>query len=207
MQIANEEFKFEEVSNFNEISQQRNTFLETEDLVYLSESQFEDQIGNEVFNFSRYLKDVKYPGRYMYLISIFPDIQYHIPALIWYFALIVLFFNIFQYLKTEKLSNLVPFIENSAKLLIFYQLISIFLGINTFFNSFSNFLFSLSRNAELITFGINQTWRGIASHYEMFSNLQLISFCFFLLTYFLTRKKYLFNIYSCLNLLNVPFTI
>ena len=57
MQIANEEFKFEEVSNFNEISQQRNTFLETDDLVNLSESQFEDQIGNEVFNFSRYLKD------------------------------------------------------------------------------------------------------------------------------------------------------
>lgn len=199
MQIANEEFKFEEVSNFNEISQQRNTFLETEDLVYLSESQFEDQIGNEVFNFSRYLKDVKYPGRYMYLISIFPDIQYHIPALIWYFALIVLFFNIFQYLKTEKLSNLVPYIENSAKLLIFYQLISIFLGINTFFNSFSNFLFSLSRNAELITFGINQTWRGIASHYEMFSNLQLISFCFFLLTYFLTRK----NIYLIFTLVSI----
>ena len=63
---------------------------------------------------------------------------------------------------------------------------------NTFFNSFSNIFFGLHRNAELITFGTNQTWRGIASHYELFSNLQLLSFCFFGITYFLTKKNLYF---------------
>ena len=132
----------------------------------------------------------------MFLISIFPDIQNHIPALIWYLSFILLFFNIFKYLKNNQIKHLSGYLENSAKLLITYQLLSIFLGVNTFFNSFSSFLFSLSRNAELVTFGINQTWRGVASHYELFSNLQLISFCFFLLTYHVTRK----NIYLIFSL-------
>ena len=172
--------------------------LEIEDLELLSKSQFDKQSEQEVFNSSRYLKGIKYPGRYMYLISIFPDIQYHIPALIWYLSFIVLFFNIFRQLKTNKLNNLVSDMETSAKILIFYQIFSLLLGINTYFNSFSNFLFSLSRNAELITFGINQTWRGIASHYEMFSNLQIISLCYFLITYFVTKK----NIYIFFSLIS-----
>ncbi len=199
MQISDGMFQLEETSNLNEISKQRNTFLEIEDLELLSQAQIDDQIENEIFNVSRYLKGVQYPDRYMYLISIFPDIQYHIPALIWYLSFVILFFNIFKYLQSEKLNNLALHLEKSAKILIFYQIFSIFLGINTYFNSFSNFLFSLSRNAELITFQINQTWRGIASHYEMFSNLQIISLCFFLVTYFVTRK----NIYILFSLISI----
>ncbi len=202
MQIADGKFQFEETSNLSEITKKRNTFLEIEDLELLSKSQFDKQSEQEVFNSSRYLKGIKYPGRYMYLISIFPDIQYHIPALIWYLSFIVLFFNIFRQLKTNKLNNLVSDMETSAKILIFYQIFSLLLGINTYFNSFSNFLFSLSRNAELITFGINQTWRGIASHYEMFSNLQIISLCYFLITYFVTKK----NIYIFFSLMSIVTT-
>lgn len=198
-QIIENNFEFKAESNFNEVSIQRNTFLETKDLEYLANSQTSEDIRNEVFNLSRYLKEIKYPGRYMFLISIFPDIQNHIPALIWYLSFILLFFNIFKYLKNNQIKHLSGYLENSSKLLITYQLLSIFLGVNTFFNSFSSFLFSLSRNAELITFGINQTWRGVASHYELFSNLQLISFCFFLLTYQVTRK----NIYLIFSLVSI----
>ena len=125
--------------DFNEVSIQSNTFLETKDLEYLANSQTSEDIRNEVFNLSRYLKEIKYPGRYMFLISIFPDIQNHIPALIWYLSFILLFFNIFKYLKNNQIKHLSGYLENSAKLLITYQLLSIFLGVNTFFNSFFKF--------------------------------------------------------------------
>jgi O-antigen ligase len=57
----------------------------------------------------------------------------------------------------------------------------------------SEFFFFLTRNAEILNFGEIQTWRGINSHYEIFSNLQLFIFCFMLLNYFLNKsvKNYL----------------
>ena len=187
------------VPNNNEdtlsIVQQRNTYLELEDFNYLHESKvYEDSVTreSEVYNLSEILKSIKYPGRAKFLISIYPDFKYHLPAFAWYFSCLILFLNIFNKIKTKKLANYIPELENASKILIYYQLFSLFLGINTFFNSFSNIFFGLYRNAELITFGTNQTWRGIASHYELFSNLQLLSFCFFGITYFLTKKNLYF---------------
>ena len=40
-------------------------------------------------------------------------------------------------------------LQKAANVLIFYQLLSLFFGVNKFFNSFSN-LFFLNRNSELI---------------------------------------------------------
>ena len=177
------------------IVQQRNTFLELEDFNYLHESKvYEDSIirEGEVYNLSKNLKSIEYPGRAKFLISLYPDFKYHLPAFSWYFCCLVLFLNIFNKIKIKKLTNFIPEFEDASKILIYYQLFSLFLGINAFFNSFSNIFFSLHRNAELITFGTNQTWRGIASHYELFSNLQLLSFCFFGITYFLTKKNLYF---------------
>ena len=198
----NEEYVFIKNNDISSITQQNNTFLELEDLNYLYEKSVyenQDTIKNEVNNLARILKGINYPGRGKFLISIYPDFKYHLPAFVWYFSFLILFINIYNKLKTNRISNFAPEFEKASKILIYYQLFSLFLGINVFFNSFSNILFNLHRNAELITFGTNQTWRGIASHYELFSNLQLLSFCFFIITYFLSRKN-LYLFYSLISI-------
>ena len=191
-----------EVKNFNSISKEANTYLEVKDLNDLFESKLygnTEELEKQISSMSRSLKDIKYPGRYKFLISTFPDLKYHLPAFFWYLSFAVLLNNILTIFRSNKTSYWIPSFEKTSKILFIYQFLSLFLGINTFFNSFSNFIFSLSRNAELITFGINQTWRGIADHYELFTNLQLLSFCFYLITYFLTRK----NIYFFFVLISI----
>ena len=200
--IMNEEDVFIKNTDISSITQQNNTFLELEDLNYLYEKSVyenQDTIKNEVNNLAKILKGINYPGRGKFLISIYPDFKYHLPAFVWYFSFLILFINIYNKLKTNRISNFVTEFEKASKILIYYQLFSLFLGINVFFNSFSNILFNLHRNAELITFGTNQTWRGISSHYEIFSNLQLLSFCFFIITYFLSRK----NLYLFFSLISI----
>tara|TARA_X000001036_G_scaffold62372_1_gene52658 strand:+ start:809 stop:2836 length:2028 start_codon:yes stop_codon:yes gene_type:complete len=190
--IINEEYVVIDNKDLLSTVQQKNTFLELEDLNYLLESKIyenSETINKEVNDLAKMLKGIKYPGRGKFLVSIYPDFKFHLPAFVWYFAFLILFVNIFNKLKTNRVSNFVEEFEDASKILIYYQLFSLFLGINSFFNSFSNILFNLQRNAELITFGMNQTWRGISSHYELFSNLQLLSFCFFIITYFLSRKN------------------
>ena len=196
--IINGEYVVIDNNDFLSTVQQKNTFLELEDLNYLLESKIyenSETINKEVNDLAKMLKGIQYPGRGKFLLSIYPDFKFHLPAFVWYFSFLILFVNIFNKLKTNRVSNFVKEFEDASKILIYYQLFSLFLGINIFFNSFSNVLFNLHRNAELITFGINQTWRGIASHYELFSNLQLLSFCFFIITYFLSRKN-LYLLYS-----------
>lgn len=204
-QIINGSFVPSEVERFSSVSKQRNTYLEVKDLNDLYQSQsyenYED-LEKQINSMSRNLRDIKYPGRYKYLIGTFPDLKYHLPAFFWYLCLAILLNNIFTILKSYKTSYWTHSFEKAAKVLFIYQFLSLFLGVNTFFNSFSNFIFSLSRNAELITFGINQTWRGIADHYELFTNLQLLSFCFYLITYYLTRK----NIYFFFILISIMTT-
>tara|TARA_B100000131_G_scaffold313390_1_gene348694 strand:- start:651 stop:1604 length:954 start_codon:yes stop_codon:yes gene_type:complete len=98
-----------------------------------------------------------------------------------------------------KFTDLKDEIQTGANMLIFYPLLSIFTGINYFFNSLSEFLFFLTRKSEMIDFGEIQTWRGINTHYEIFSNLQLFCFCFFVMNFYLNRsiKNFIFIIISC----------
>ena len=203
-QIVNGSYFPTEIENFNSISKETNTYLETKDFIDIFESQLygnTDELEKQINSMSRNLKDIGYPGRYKYLISTFPDLKYHLPAFFWYLSLAVLLNNIFTTFKSYKTSYWTHSFEKAAKVLFIYQFLSLFVGINTFFNSFSSFIFSLSRNAELITFGTNQTWRGIADHYELFTNLQLLSFCFYLITFYLTKKNiyFLFTIISILT--------
>jgi len=204
-QIIDGEIVPNQKSEFTSITSQSNTYLEIKDLDDLYESEiYKDKmlIEGEVSALSRNLKDIRFPGRSKFLVGNFPDLSHNLPALFWYLSLFILFQNIISYTNTKALKDLGPYLERISKVLIFYQIFSLFLGITTFFNSFSEFLFSLNRNAELITFGINQTWRGIADHYELFSNLQLISFCFYLLTYFISKRK-IYLLFSMVAILTV----
>ncbi len=200
--VMNGEYVFTNNNDILLTAEQENTYLEFEDLNYLYETRVyenPDTVNKEVYNLAKILKGIEYPGRGKFLISIYPDFKFHLPAFVWYFSFLILFINIFNKLKTNRLTNFVTEFEKASKILIWYQLFSLFLGINDFFNSFSNVLFNLHRNSELIIFNTNQTWRGIASHYELFSNLQLLSFCFFIFTYFLSRKN-LYLFYSLVSI-------
>lgn len=200
--VMNGEYVFTNNNDILLTAEQENTYLEFEDLNYLYETRVyenPDTVNKEVYNLAKILKGIEYPGRGKFLISIYPDFKFHLPAFVWYFSFLILFINIFNKLKTNRLTNFVIEFEKASKILIWYQLFSLFLGINDFFNSFSNVLFNLHRNSELIIFNTNQTWRGIASHYELFSNLQLLSFCFFIFTYFLSRKN-LYLFYSLVSI-------
>jgi len=166
------------------------TFLEMNDLESIIETQnqlSDEEFEIEVKDLSRNIKDVTYPHRWKYMVSILPDTRFHTPSLIWYLGLLILFFNIIKNLKTFTYSELKLLIQKGTNILIFYQLFSLFFGFNQFFNSFSN-LFFLNRNAELITLGEIQTWRGVADHYEVFSNFQVFCFCFFIINYYMNKN-------------------
>lgn len=195
----------DQTTEFGLIVAQKNTYLEMKDLKYLYESEiYKDKIkiNDEVSALARNLKDIQFPGRSKFLVGNFPDFSHNLPAFFWYLSLFILFQNIINFTNSKTIKELLRYFEEISKILIFYQIFSLFLGINTFFNSFSEFLFGLNRNSEIITFGTNQTWRGISDHYELFSNLQLISFGFYLLTYFVSKKNiYLF--FSMMSILTV----
>ena len=82
------------------------------------------------------LKDVNYPNRWGIMVAFLPDLKYHITSFIWYFSFLVLFLLLFEQIKTIKLSNLKNEIQIGSNVLIFYPILSIFLGINYFFVSF-----------------------------------------------------------------------
>ena len=179
----------------------RKTYLERKDIRYLKNNINDlnnSEIKSTVINLSKNLKDVDYPNRWNIMVSFLPDFKYHIPSALWYLVSIFLFFEVFYSIKLSSINELKTELNRSANILIFYPMLSIFLGISNFFNSFSELIFFLTRRAELLTFGEIQTWRGINTHYELFANLQLFSLCFFLVNYYFNRssKNYLFIIFS-----------
>ena len=179
----------------------RKTYLERKDIRYLKDNIKDlnnSEVKSTVINLSKNLKDVDYPNRWNIMVSYLPDFKYHIPSALWYLVSIFLFFEVFYSIKSSSIKELKTELNRSANILIFYPMLSIFLGISNFFNSFSELIFFLTRRAELLTFGEIQTWRGINTHYEVFGNLQLFSLCFFLLNYYFNRssKNYLYIIFS-----------
>jgi len=179
----------------------RKTYLERKDIRYLKNNINDlnnSEIKSTIINLSKNLKDVDYPNRWNIMVSFLPDFKYHIPSALWYLVSIFLFFEVFYSIKLSSINEIKTELNRSANILIFYPMLSIFLGISNFFNSFSELIFFLTRRAELLTFGEIQTWRGINTHYEVFGNLQLFSLCFFLLNYYFNRssKNYLYIIFS-----------
>ena len=86
------------------------------------------------------------------MVSYLPDFKYHIPSALWYLVSIFLFFEVFYSIKLSSIKELKTELNRSANILIFYPMLSIFLGISNFFNSFSELIFFLTRRAELLTF-------------------------------------------------------
>ena len=181
----------------------QDTYLERKDLESIIEIQNEysdEELKIEVYDLSRNLKDVTYPHRWKFMVSHLPDAKFHFPALVWLLSLIVLLFDIFNIIKNEKKDELKKTIQKISNILIFYQLFSLFFGLNIFFNSFSN-LFFLNRNSELLTLGEIQTWRGITDHYEIFSNFQVFCLCFYLINFYYSKsnKNFIFILFSLLT--------
>ena len=190
-------------NNINQLLDSEYTYLEAADLESIIYSQGQlsnDEFELEVYDLSRNVKEVTYPHRWKYMVSPMPDTKFHLPALIWYLALLVLFFDITNTFKNSDKFEIRNILQKAANVLIFYQLLSLFFGVNKFFNSFSN-LFFLNRNSELITFGEIQTWRGVADHYEVFSNFQVFCFFFFMINYFLNKniKNFIFIFFPILT--------
>ena len=123
------------------------------------------------------------------MVSFLPDVKYHLPSFFWYLCIVLLFSEIFYQIKKMNNKQLQLEIEKSSNLLIIYPVLSLFLGVSYFFNSISEFLFFLTRKSEMIDFGLVQTWRGINTHYEIFSNLQIFIFCFFLFNFYINRSS------------------
>lgn len=190
-------------NNINQLLDSEYTYLEAVDLESIIYSQgllSNEEFELEVYDLSRNVKEVTYPHRWKYMVSPMPDTKFHLPALIWYLALLVLFFDITNTFKNSDMYEIKNILQKAANVLIFYQLLSLFFGVNKFFNSFSN-LFFLNRNSELITFGEIQTWRGVADHYEVFSNFQVFCFFFFMINYFLNKniKNFIFIFFPILT--------
>ncbi len=190
-------------NNINQLLDSEYTYLEAVDLESIIYSQGQlsnEEFEQEVYDLSRNVKEVTYPHRWKFMVSPMPDARFHLPALIWYLALLVLFFDITNSFKNSDEYEIKKMLQKAANFLIFYQLLSLFFGVNKFFNSFSN-LFFLNRNSELITFGEIQTWRGVADHYEVFSNFQVFCFFFFMINYFLNKnfKNFIFIFFPILT--------
>lgn len=190
-------------NNINQLLDNEYTYLEEVDLESIIYSQGQlsnEEFEQEVYDLSRNVKEVTYPHRWKFMVSPMPDAKFHLPALIWYLALLVLFFDITNSFKNSEKYEIKNILQKAANVLIFYQLLSLFFGVNKFFNSFSN-LFFLNRNSELITFGEIQTWRGVADHYEVFSNFQVFCFFFFMINYFLNKnfKNFIFILFPILT--------
>ena len=199
--IINNPSEFEIIVDNVDFENYRKTYLERKDIRFLQDNINDlnnSEVKSAVINLSKNLKDVDYPNRWNIMVSYLPDFKYHIPSALWYFVSIFLFFEVFNYIKSVNIKELKTELNRSANVLIFYPVLSIFLGISNFFNSFSELIFFLTRRAELLNFGEIQTWRGINTHYEVFGNLQLFSLCFFLLNYYLNQssKNYLYVIFS-----------
>ena len=196
-QIINLENDIDYKNNFETLidnisfEEQSNTYLERQDIrefrnnfEILQSSQSEKYIFDNVRN----LKGVTYPDRWKFMVSTFPDFKYHLAPALWYLVHIFLFFDIFTKLAKDP-AIYKTYVSSISNILIFIPLISLIAGYNIFLNSFSNFIFFLNRNVELIQFGNIQTWRGLSDHYEVFSNLQIICFCLFVLNYYITPTK------------------
>ena len=199
--IINNPSEFEIIVDNVDFENYRKTYLERKDIRFLQDNINDlnnSEVKSTVINLSKNLKDVDYPHRWNIMVSYLPDFKYHIPSALWYLMCIFLFFEVFNFIKSSNTKQLKIELNRSANVLIFYPILSIFLGISNFFNSFSELIFFLTRRAELLNFGEIQTWRGINTHYEVFGNLQLFSLCFFLINYYLNRssKNYLYIIFS-----------
>ena len=199
--IINNPSEFDNIVDNVDFENYRKTYLERKDIRYLKENINDlnsSDIKSTVINLSKNLKDTDYPNRWNIMVAYLPDVKYHIPSALWYLMSIFLFFEVFYFIKSSNTNELKIELNKSANILIFYPLLSIFLGISNFFNSFSELLFFLTRRAELLNFGEIQTWRGINTHYEVFGNLQLFILCFFLINYYFSKslKNYLYIIFS-----------
>ena len=75
------------------------------------------------------------------MVAYLPDAKYHIPSALWYLLSIFLFFELLYFIKLSNIDELKREINSSANILIFYPVLSIFLGISNFFNSFSELIF------------------------------------------------------------------
>ena len=187
---------FENLIDNVDYENQNNTYLEREDIRefrnnfdILQSSESEKFITDNVSN----LKGVTYPDRWKFMVAIFPDFKYHLAPAIWYLFHIILFFDIFLKLKKDNLQYK-AYISTLSNVLIYIPIISLVAGYSIFINSFSNLLFILSRNVEIVQFGKIQTWRGLSDHYEVFSNLQIFCFCLFALNFYSepTKKNFFY---------------
>tara|TARA_B100001109_G_C18854541_1_gene470991 strand:- start:89 stop:2068 length:1980 start_codon:yes stop_codon:yes gene_type:complete len=184
----------------------KSTYLEREDIRYLKENYLSldlQDFDNKVDTLARNLKGTDYPNRWGIMVSFLPDTLYHIPSFIWYLTLTFLFTQLIKQIRESDINEIKKIVSSVSNLLILYPLLSIFLGISIFFNSMSEFFFFLQRNSEILNFGEIQTWRGISSHYEIFSNLQLFIFSFMLLNYYFNKsvKNYLFILFPFASLM------
>jgi len=199
--IINNPSEFETIVDNVDFENSKKTYLERNDIRELRkriENLNNTEVKSTVINLSKNLKNTDYPNRWSIMVAYLPDAKYHIPSALWYLLIIFIFFELLHFIKSSSINELKKEIDSSANILIFYPVLSIFLGISNFFNSFSELIFFLTRRAELLNFGEIQTWRGINTHYEVFGNLQLFSLCFFLLNYYLNKspKNYLYIIFS-----------
>tara|TARA_B100001093_G_C26858539_1_gene1028709 strand:+ start:3640 stop:5643 length:2004 start_codon:yes stop_codon:yes gene_type:complete len=204
--IINNPEEFENIIDNVDFENNKQTYLENKDIRFLRDnitSFNQEELNSNVISLSKNFKDINYPNRWGIMVSYLPDFNFHIPSALWYLVSFFLFFEVLYQIKSKSIDDLREEISSCANILIFYPLLSIFLGISNFFNSFSELLFFLTRGAEIINFGEIQTWRGINTHYEIFGNLQLFCFCFFLLNYYLSKsfKNYSFLIFSILSTL------
>ena len=173
----------------------KSTYLEREDIRYLKENYLSldlQDFDNKVDTLARNLKGTDYPNRWGIMVSFLPDTLYHIPSFIWYLTLTFLFTQLIKQIRESDINEIKKIVSSVSNLLTLSSFIY-FLGISIFFNSMSEFFFFLQ---EILKFSTLEKFRrrGINSHYEIFSNLQLFIFCFMLLNYFLNKsvKNYLF---------------
>ena len=189
------------IDNVN-VETSKNTFLEKQDIRYLKENITnlnQDEVSKTIYKLSKNIKGTDYPNRWGIMVAFLPDLRYHLPSFFWIISVSFLFLKIIESIKVIKFDKFTREMQQNSNLLIIYPLLSIFLGINYFFNSFSDFLFFLTRKSEIIDFGEVQTWRGINTHYEVFGNLQLFCVCFFLLNFYLNKsnKNFIYILISC----------
>ncbi len=189
--ISNQSGINELVDNID-IESNNETYLERKDIRELkkvSHNLNKDEYKNLVINLSKNLKDTSYPQRWKFMVSLLPDFNYHLPSYLWYLSLSILFYDIFKFLNKTNIEILKKQINKIAKILIVYPIISFMAGVSTFLNSFSEYIFFLSRKSELIDFGKVQTWRGINDHYEVFSNFLLFLIVLLLVNSYLNKNK------------------
>ena len=86
--ISNQSGINELVDNID-IESNNETYLERKDIRELknvSQILNKDEYKNLVINLSTNLKDTSYPQRWKFMVSLLPDLNYHLPSYLWYLS-------------------------------------------------------------------------------------------------------------------------